>query len=307
MTRFPTVLLLGFAVLSPPGQAATLARPEAPALILAQAGDAAGSQPTTPEGGAIPASPANAPGSPSAPQGGTAAPNGAPAATNTTSAQPNPRTGPTGPTRNGAAALPTLAQPGTGPSGSLDSSITYGGPQVDTQPVYGSPLRSNGAGNGGTPTYSSAPGTLGGPINGTANSYFATLPNGATAPGQPITNGRGTRIQDATTSSTRQPLGGAPYTRDQTGTFGGRGGYTAQGVYNGTAAQTGDGYGYGSTFATTGRPTGGLLGTGVDATGPLRPYIPQNTGIIGRPNSGYGVPNGSRSTHMDGRGIQRLD
>lgn len=323
MTLPPIVVLVGFAVL--PVSEAAMADPASvpsvmsPGARVRLAQDAGGA--TTPAPGSalpnsglgptLPGSGSTAPGSaaPSAPSpaGSTGAAAGTAPPPATSAAVPPQVPAPTGATRNGNAALPTLLQPNPGSQSSSGTSITYGGPQVDVQPIYGSPLRDTGAGSGGAPIYNSAPGTPGGPISGTANAYYPTLPNGSAAPGQGTSAGRGNQNGANATSYTRQPLGGVPFTRDQTGTYGGRAGYDAQGVYNGTAVQGGNGYGYGSPYATSGRPTGGLLSTNVDATGPLRPYIPLNTGPSGRPNSGYGIPNGSRSTHMDSRGIQRVD
>lgn len=314
MTRQPAVLLVSLAVLCSPAPvtAASQTRPGS-RILLAQAADAAGpTDPTAVPSDAgtntgTPGTAASAVGSsPSTPTpNGAASTKGAPAAGSAAIPPASHNSAGTMSRRNGSAALPTLTQQGPSGSNVGSPSITFGGPQVDVQPIYGSTLRDNGAGNDGVPIYGSAPTTLGGPINGTANPYYATLPNGAGSPGQTTSTSRNT-APNGNSSATQQPLGARPYTRDQGGTFGGTAsGYDAQGTYNGTAAQTG--VGYGSPYAGNGRPSGGLLSTGVDATGPLHPYIPLNNSPIGRPNSGYGIPNGARSTHMDGRGVQRLD
>ena len=315
MTLQPAPLLVSLAVLCSPAPAGAASQTQPGSrLLLAQAADgAAPTNPTavSPDAGANTGTPSAAPptvGSyPSTPApSGAASTQGAPAAGSAANPPASPNSAATTSRRNGSAALPTLTQQGASAPNAGSPSITFGGPQVDAQPIYGSTLRDNGAGNAGVPIYSNAPSTLGGPINGTANPYYSTLPNGVGSPGQTTSTSRNTQAPNGNAYATQQPLGARPYTRDQGGTFGGTAsGYDAQGTYNGTAAQTG--VGYGSPYAGNGRPSGGLLSTGVDATGPLRPYVPLNNSPIGRPNSGYGIPNGARATHMDGRGVQRLD
>ena len=78
------------------------------------------------------------------------------------------------------------------------------------QPIYGSTLRDNGAGNAGVPIYSNAPSTLGGPINGTANPYYSTLPNGVGSPGQTTSTSRNTQAPNGNAYATQQPLGARP-------------------------------------------------------------------------------------------------
>ncbi len=279
----------------------------APVLLAQSTTDGAGvtsPPPVAPEGttGGAPGDAAASPGSTPAP---ATTSNAAPTPSAPAPASPISGLSPppvTSTMRNGSNSLPTMAQPNSGIQGTTTTSVTFGGPQTSVEPVYGSTLRDSGAGNGGVPVYSSMS-PSGGPINGTANAYTATMPNGS---GLPAQGGSASReAPDGSSFYTQQPLGAAPNTRDQVGTFGGRAGYSAQGIYNGTASQPGNGYG--SAYAPSGRPTGGLLSTNVDATGPLRPYIPLNNSPTGRPNSGYGVPNGSRPTYMDGRGIQRMN
>ena len=315
MTLQPATLLVGLTILCSPAPAEAVSQTQPGSrILLAQATD--GAAPTSPTPGASDAGVnTSAPGttspalgvSPPVPSPNAAtSTQGTPAAGNATTPPASQSSAATTSRRNGSAALPTLTQQGASAPNGGGPSITFGGPQVDVQPIYGSTLRDNGAGNGGVPVYGNAPSTLGGPINGTANPYFATLPNGTGSLGQTTSTSRNAQAPNGNAYATQQPLGARPYTRDQGGTFGGTvSGYDAQGTYNGTAAQTG--VGYGSPYAGNGRPSGGLLSTGVDATGPLRPYIPLNNSPIGRPNSGYGIPNGARSTHMDGRGVQRLD
>ncbi|MDX7950606.1 hypothetical protein P7D22_05365 [Lichenihabitans sp. Uapishka_5] len=220
-----------------------------------------------------------------------------------------------GTTRNNAGALPSLAQPYGAGGPAPSTGIGTGGLQTGAAPIYGGTTRDPGSLQGNL-SPSGMPMPIGGPINGTANAY--ETPPGSAYGGAGIGTGRdslgrsgsGSTLppQGSTATTNLQPLGGVPTTRDQLGTTGGFGGYNQQGVYNGTALQTGgNGYGPASSYATVGRPTGGLLSTNVDATGPLRPYIPLNTGPIGHPNSGYGIPNGSRPSHIDGRGIQRMN
>lgn len=290
------------------------ARPLHRMLHLAQT-TADPNAPASPDGGATPGSdPGASPGAlgaPAAPGSGEPAP-----AAPTAAAPPSlPPAIPGGTSRNNAAALPSLARPDAGGLGSGSPTVSYGGPQTAAPPIYGSTTRDPGSVTGNL-SATGVPLPIGGPINGTGNAYDNASASvggaggfGASRDGAGRTGTGNTLPPLGSTATTNlQPLGGRPITRDQLGTTGGIGGYSQQGVYNGTAVQPGsNGYGPASTYATVGRPTGGLLSTNVDATGPLRPYIPLNAGPIGRPNSGYGIPNGSRPSHIDGRGIQRMD
>lgn len=312
MMRTPLVLLCGLSVALPFAAVAQTAGTPAPQGSTVSpafgASTGAAQSSVTPDAGTAGAPNAAAPepqaavppaSAPTAPVAGTKTPDAGKAA-----ALPRPTTGAL---RNGSASLPTIP----GPNGSVQqpgspSTVTYGGPQPDLQPVYGSPMRDAGTGRNGTPVYNNGPAMPGGPVNGTANAYAPTQPYGSARPGTASQASRG-GTSDGNSTYNLKPLGGVPTTRDQFGTYGGRAGYNASGVYNGTASQAGTGYGYGSPYAPIGRPQGGLLSTNVDGTGPLRPYVPLNNSPQGRPNSGYGIPNGSRASHIDGRGIQRVD
>ncbi|MCW6508450.1 hypothetical protein [Lichenifustis flavocetrariae] len=164
----------------------------------------------------------------------------------------------------------------------------YGGQQVygGTQSTLGTPQLSGTQSYGGTQAYGGTQ-PYGGP-----QPYGGTQPNAGTQTG--ISQGGGTIY-------TRQPLGASPTTRDLTGTYGGSNGFDARGVYTGTAAQP---LSYGQLYATPRSVNNNLLGNGLDARSITRPFIPLGTGP-GRPNSGYGIPNGSKPTYMDARGVQR--
>lgn len=209
----------------------------------------------------------------------------------------------------GAVGTPTGGADGQFFGGTLSSP---GHPQGSLQPAYGGTQRNSslsGLDNaqpvGGMSPYGGTQSTIGTP-QFSAGTLYGRPQSGISAGQQTSTRSlTGTTLPGNTGNYGRAPLGSTPITRDQVGAYGGTSGYNAQGVYTGVAGQT---VGYGQPYAPNGRPTGGLLSTGADATGPLRPYIPLDTGRVGgRTNSGYGIPNGSRSTTMDARGIQRTN
>ena len=288
-----------------------------PRTLLAQA-DPASSAPASPGSSAGGSGTAAQP-SPVSPAPSAVAPTGAPPPTAAAPPPPQPNTA-AAPVTTGVAPPPLGAvrnNPRSAVSvpGGLNPQY-YGGTlsspgraQGGLQPAYGSTQRNIGLSDTdnaqpiggaspyggtqstiGTPQFSNAP-TYGRPVTaGTTGASTQRSLTGTTLPGNPNNYGQA-------------PLGSSPNTRDQVGNYGGGAGYTAQGVYTGTAGQS---IGYGQPYALSGRLVGGTASSLPDATTPLRPYVPPIGGRGAGPiNSGYGIPNGSRATTMDARGIQR--
>lgn len=300
----------GPAVPAQPPVAAQPALPAQPSLPSQPSLPAAPLTPVPAPQAVLPQAPADQPPAPQPPAPQSPAPQAPPSPPAT--ASPGPGQAPNGTV---APRLGTLRNGTTGTLGGIDPQY-YGGtqsspgrPQGGLQPAYGSTQRNTGLSDDdnahpllGASPYGGTQSTLGTPQFSNTPLYGTTSP-GVNTPAQ-TRSLTGTTLPGNTANNTRAPLGGAPLTRDQIGNYGGRAGYNAQGVYTGVAGQS---VGYGQPYASSGRPVGGLLSTGVDATGPLRPYIPLDAGRASGPtNSGYGIPNGSRATTMDARGIQRI-
>lgn len=92
---------------------------------------------------------------------------------------------------------------------------------------------------------------------------------------------------------TRAPLGSSPYTRD----FGQTTGNTS--TYRTQSNAYPSGF-VGRQQFNTASPNG------LSPSSAYFPSVSRNSTTL-QPNSGYGVPNGSRPSHMDAKGIQRVD
>lgn len=317
MIRFATASLAGslFALVLPSGGAGA-ASPSVeaapPGQLLAQAAAPAGETSPPASVAAGPGNSTSVPPAPpvAAPGAGPTPPAAAPAA------NPPPPAAAAAPALNGPAPLGAVRN-NSGSSVATPTGIDpqyYGGtlsspgrPQGGLQPAYGGTQRNNGLSDadnahplGGMSPYGGTQSTLGTPQFSGGTIYGRPQGTASTAPSRSLT---GTTLPGNPNNYGQAPLGSRPITRDQVSNFGGTAGYTASGVYTGTAGQS---IGYGQPYALSGRPVGGTASSLPDATAPLRPYVPLNTGRSGGPtNSGYGIPNGSRATTMDARGIQR--
>jgi hypothetical protein len=104
---------------------------------------------------------------------------------------------------------------------------------------------------------------------------------------------------DDYTLNTRTPLGGAPTTRDVKKTR------EVPGIIGNRAASTFSNSDIAS-YGNLARPLNGRSPNGLDPRAAFFPSLRQDTSTP-RANSGYGIPNGARPSHMDATGTQRVN